>query len=121
MTQDEKLDAVHAMTLEIRPLLPLITKRLDDQDNRQRAADKSLAEHEVKIERLKEDVDGLGKKIRRAGESGALRPQAAGGDWHSFVSLVSELPSYWHFFATGATGAALIAGAVWKLKHFFGG
>lgn len=109
------LTEIHGTISGIKPVLEANTLALKELDMRQRRADIVAAEHGVKIERLQNDLDGLGRKVRvaqsvqhlhRAQETG--KPAGADTKWITFLEFLVILPKYGHVLL-GIAGVTLAA------------
>lgn len=100
--KDQQINEMHGMLHAMKPMLEAVREDTKAIDARVRASELQGAEHGVKIQRLQEDVDGLGRKIRYAVPA---PPAAAGetpGKWAAFADFMGALPTYWHVIVSAA-------------------
>lgn len=118
MDNDQKLDDMHGMLHEMRPMLAEVRDTQKAMDSRLRIVEVVAVEHKVKIDRIQSDLDGLGRKVRArpTGADAAGRGEPRGGKWLAFLEFLAVVPQYWHvIFSLGSlvTTAAVILYRHW--------
>lgn len=110
---DKKIDEMRDMLHEMKPVLLDVREGQKAMDDRLRASELQGAAHGVKIDRLKEDVDGLGRKVRgievRGNLAAAVAPAPREGKWAAAAEFLGAIPAYWHFLGYVAAGALSVA------------
>lgn len=119
MADSEKIDAMFGMLHELKPVVLAIKEDTKSMDARLRASEVQGAEHGVKIDRLQDDVDGLGRKVRvvetRAANPLPDKTPRESGKWTATIEFLAALPAYWHFI--GAAMAGAVAAAALLIRH----
>ncbi len=118
MENDEsKLDRILGMVHEMKPVLIDVREGQKAMDERMRASETRGTEHEVKIERIQSDIDGMGRKVRGV-EARTLAlgptppPETEPGRWRGIIEFVAAVPAVWHIVGGVVAGAAGVISAV---------
>lgn len=118
MPDSEKIDAMFGMLHELKPVVLAIKEDTKMMDARLRASEVQGAEHGVKIDRLQEDVDGLGRKIRivetRAANPLPAKATSEAGRWGAVLAFLAALPDYWHVAGSFVLGGGAIFAVLWR-------
>lgn len=117
MADSEKIDEMRDMLHELRPVVLGIREDTKSMDERLRGSEIRAAEHGVKIERLQDDVDGLGRKVRAVEvRQPTTLPPSDTGRWASIAELLGAIPGVWHFVGYAVAGIISIAALIARHK-----
>lgn len=117
MSQEEQISEMNGMLHEMKPQLASCLEGVRSVEMRTRFLETRVEQHDVKIDRLLSDVDGIGKKIRQHMDRDRIH--AAGekrsNKWIAFLEFLAVLPQYWHVVLGGFIALVGIAGVVVRL------
>jgi hypothetical protein len=114
---DRKIDEMHGMIHSMKPVLESVREDQRAFELRLRGAETTATEHKVKIERIQDDLDGLGRKVRSYPVAdAALRGEPRGGKWLAFLEFMAVLPQYWHVVLS--LGMTVVAALTIVWHHF---
>ncbi len=116
---ERKIDEMFGLLHELKPVVLDIREGQKSMDERMRATETRGAEHGVKIDRLQEDVDGLGRKVRavevRATVPIAVAPPVeSSGKWVALAEFIHALPAYWHVAALSLGWVLSVVAILWR-------
>lgn len=115
MDIESKVGDIRDMLHELKPVIHASAKAIESIDLRTRALEIKDKEHDVKIDRLGLDMDGLGRKVRVTGERLVMeRPSKLG--LVEIVEAMIALPKFWHIAVIGFV--ALVGAADFVIKHW---
>ena len=111
--KEEKLDKALEAVYEMRPVLLDVRENQKAMDIRVRATEARGEQHEVKIRRVQEDLDGLGRRVR---EKAVALPARSEGNWRGVVDFLSVVPAYWHVVVSAMMFLATVLITAWRHK-----
>ena len=103
------LTDIHGIVSGLKPVIDTHGKTIDALDSRTRRLEIGHGAHEVKIGRLQDDLDGLGRKVRHVGA-----PRSETGMWRSILEIFASAPALWHFVLSACSIAVMAATILWK-------
>jgi hypothetical protein len=118
MADSEKIDEMHGMIHAMKPMLEDVRADQKAMDSRMRVNEARGERHEVKIDRIQSDMDGLGRKVRNCQPASIaeVRGEPRGGKWLAFLEFMAVVPQYWHVCLSIASVGISAVVIAWKTR-----
>lgn len=108
---------VHAGVAGLKPVLDQHGAHLLRLDDRTRSLETKAVEGEVKTERLQQDLNGLGSKVRTiqtAKLAASAAPENHGSKWLALLEILANAPKWAHAIIAAGSVATLAATILWQ-------